>query len=299
MELKQNRNFEALVGDTFGFVRETGAHFIPTMLRVNFIYLLAVCAVAYLAFTTGYGAMDFMPSMHGFSDFGDFDTVVKQALWVGDNAWALPLIGLLYLLLLVGFVMFSAYTPAYMILYSRYGRVPSASEIFRFLKEKVGRLVIYFLGLLLLSIPVAIVLIPLVVLLIVTIVGILLIPLVLLLLVMMSSLILYAYLDDDKPGFFDSIDIAWRALTNGFFRNILCNGMIYILTGFLALLPNVLTLSFTDVTAPGLVFLGVACALIALALHLVISAFYSVNLGVIYFSGKADKRRFILNDPVK
>ena len=42
MKLEQKRNFEALLGDTFGFVGETARHFFPTMLRVNFLYLLVV-----------------------------------------------------------------------------------------------------------------------------------------------------------------------------------------------------------------------------------------------------------------
>lgn len=35
MILKQKRNFEALIADTFGYVKEYAAHFFPTMLRVN------------------------------------------------------------------------------------------------------------------------------------------------------------------------------------------------------------------------------------------------------------------------
>ena len=47
MILKQKRNFEALIADTFGYVKEYAAHFFPTMLRVNAFYLILMCVMAY------------------------------------------------------------------------------------------------------------------------------------------------------------------------------------------------------------------------------------------------------------
>ena len=63
MKLEQKRNFEALFGDTFGFIGETARHFFPTMLRVNFLYLLGVAVTAYITFSGGYADEDFLNAL--------------------------------------------------------------------------------------------------------------------------------------------------------------------------------------------------------------------------------------------
>lgn len=294
MKLKQPRNFEALIGDTFGFIRETGAHFFPTMLRVNFLYLLAIALIVYFSFSMGYGSLDSISGIRTSLNFGDISPLGNIKWDLGMMSWWETLLGILcMLLLLVGFAVFAAYTPAYMILYQREGRVPGFKEIVAFIRRKAGRLIIYFLGMFLLCIPVVIVCIPLFILLVFTIIGIALIPVVLLLILMMSSLMLYSYLGDERVGFFDSIDVAWKALRSAFWKNVVCNGIIYLITVFLAVIPRVISSAFDHMDAPGTVFLGVMWALLALAIHFFISSVYSVNIGLIYFSAKADKYGYL------
>lgn len=296
MKLKQTRNFEALIGDTFGFIRETGAHFFPTMFRVNFLYLLAVALIVYFTFTMGYNTLDSLPGtgVHSYINWSGIPPIEHIKWDIGMMSWWMTLLGVVCtLLLLVGFAVFAAYTPAYMILYQREGRVPGFKEIVAFIRRKAGRLVIYFLGMFLLCIPVVIVCIPLFILLVFTIIGIALIPVVLLLILMMSSLMLYAYLGDERVGFFDSIDVAWRALKNAFWRNIFCNGIIYLITAILAVIPKIVTSAFDGAMGPGVEFLGVIWALLALAIHFFLTSFYSVNVGLIYFSAKADKYEYL------
>lgn len=297
MKLEQKRNFESLLGDTFGFIGETGRHFFPTMLRVNFLYLLGVALFAYFAFSAGYGRFEFLPAVRWTVDWSDLGSMAPGMGWHPGFAWWESLgIGACLLLLIVGAAVFAAYTPAYMILYRREGREPAFREIVSFIRAKAGRLVIYFLGMVLLAIPVVAMCVPLFLLLIFSIVGIALIPLLLLAIVMMSYLILYAYLDDGRPGFFEAIDVAWRALRRPLWQNLVCNGMVYIITAFLAILPGLFTSVFGEFAAPGEVFLGVMFVLIALVLHFAISAFYSVNIGMIYFSSKARDTYDYLSD---
>lgn len=201
--------------------------------------------------------------------------------------WETTLIVLCGLLLLVGAAVFAAYTPAYMILYRDEGRVPEFSRIVAFLWARAGRLVIYFLAMLLLLIPVVVVCIPVMILLVLSVVGIAVIPFILLAILMLSMLVLYAYLDQEHPDFFGAIDLAWKALRSPFWQNILSNGLLYIVTAFLGILPGMFTsLVGDDTFSAGGVYLGMVAVLAALVLHFAISALYSVNVGMIYFSSR-------------
>ena len=70
------------MGDTFGFVGETARHFFPTMLRVNFLYLLVVAVMAYVAFSSGYADVDFLYKMHGTIGWWDWDEMGMGMLGV-------------------------------------------------------------------------------------------------------------------------------------------------------------------------------------------------------------------------
>lgn len=289
MKLEQKRNFEALFGDTFGFVGETARHFFPTMLRVNFLYLLGMVATAYIAFSSGYADVDFLFKEHGTIGWMGWSDLGMGINWhPGFAWWETALMVLCGLLLLVGAAVFAAYTPAYMILYRDEGRVPEFSQIVAFLWARAGRLVIYFLAMLLLLIPVVVVCIPVMILLVLSVVGIAVIPFILLAILMLSMLVLYAYLDQERPDFFGAIDLAWKALRSPFWQNILSNGLLYIVTAFLGILPGMFTSLVGDgAFSAGGVYLGIAAVLAALVLHFAISALYSVNVGMIYFSSKA------------
>ena len=288
MKLEQKRNFEALLGDTFGFVGETARHFFPTMLHVNFLYLLVVAVMAYVAFSSGYADVDFLYKMHGTIGWWDWDELSMGMNWHPGLAWwEMALMVLCGLLLLVGGAIFAAYTPVYMILYRDEGRVPAFSRIVAFLCSRAGRLVIYFLAMLLLMILVAVVCIPVMILLVLSVVGIAAIPFILLAILMLSMLVLYAYLDQERPDFFGAIDLAWKAFRQSFWQNILSNGLMYLVTAILGVLPGMFTsLVGDDTFSAGGVYLGMVAVLAALVLHFAISALYSVNVGMIYFSSR-------------
>lgn len=291
MKLEQKRNFEALLGDTFGFVRETGAHFFPTLLRVNCIYFLAMAVFIYFAFSTlGADGADFMPRP-GRLNWNGWGAFSRELVWgFGLSWWKIAAMGVSVLFLAVGALVFLAYTPAYMILYRREGHAPDFHTIVRFIRSRFGRLIVYFLGTILMSIPIAAVCIPLFALLILSVVGIALIPVLLFVAMLLFSLLLYAYLDDERPGFFDAISIAWERLKIAFWPNVFSNGIVYLASGVFSLLPAIVNSIFHAIEAPQLVFLGIMCALISLVLHLVISSLYSINVGMIYFSSRAAVR---------
>lgn len=282
------------MGDTFGFLRETGLHFFPTLLRTNFLYLLGMALFAYFAFSYGHQErLDFIPGIHGHLDWGGWRPIGQELTsQFGLTRWGLLGLSVCLGLLAVGALVFAAYTPSYMILYRREGRAPAFRTIVSFIRSRAGRLVVYFLGILLLGIPVVAVCVPLFILLVFSIVGIALIPFILLVLMMMSVLLLYAYLDDDKPGFFEAIDRAWNRLKSSFLQNIMCNGIIYIVTGLFGVIPSVVASVFDAVPAPHVVFIGMAGALVILVLHLIISSLYSVNIGLIYYSGAEKDQSF-------
>ena len=298
MILKQKRNFEALIADTFGYVKEYAAHFFPTMLRVNAFYLILMCVMAYFAFTLSYPdingisglKINMNPGGFGFKDIMPSLNIANRQL--SGMPWAIPLLMVGYLFLMAGFVVFMAFTPSYMILQEKNGREPSFGEIVSFLKHRAGKLILYCLGILLMSIPVLVILIPTIIFLAISIVGIILIPLVFLFIMLMSSLMLYAYISDERTGFFESMDIAWRIIRRSFWKTMIANGLIYIVTAALAWFPRSFASAFENINTPGLVFLGVLFAFFALLLHFVISAFYNVNVGLIYFSSEMDRKGF-------
>ena len=180
MILKQKRNFEALIADTFGYVKEYAAHFFPTMLRVNAFYLILMCVMAYFAFTLSYPdingisglKINMNPVGFGFKDIMPSLNIANSQL--SGMPWAIPLLMVGYLFLMAGFVVFMAFTPSYMILQEKNGREPSFGEIVSFLKHRAGKLILYCLGILLMSIPVLVILIPTIIFLAISIVGIIL-----------------------------------------------------------------------------------------------------------------------------
>lgn len=228
----------------------------------------------------GFGFKDIMPSLN----------IANSQL--SGMPWAIPLLMVGYLFLMAGFVVFMAFTPSYMILQEKNGREPSFGEIVSFLKHRAGKLILYCLGILLMSIPVLVILIPTIIFLAISIVGIILIPLVFLFIMLMSSLMLYAYISDERTGFFESMDIAWRIIRRSFWKTMIANGLIYIVTAALAWFPRSFASAFANINTPGLVFLGVLFAFFSLLLHFVISAFYNVNVGLIYFSSETDRKGF-------
>lgn len=297
MKLEKNRNFEALVSDTFRYVGNVWEHFLPTMLRVNIVYLAAVFFMTYFAITHNYGAIDLMPSIAGGSSFpklhmSDID------MHVALSAWEIIAFIALYILFVIGFIIFEAFTPTYMILQNKLGRVPTYDEIVSFMKERTGRIVLFCVWSILMFIPLCVIIVIGCLLLIVSIIGIVLIPLFILMISIVGSLLLFAYLENDKIGFFDALDIAWKRLTSHFFRYLGSAMVIYIICAIIMFIPqSILFHAFS--AASSSVFLGIMFALLSLLLHFIISAFYNVNMGLIYFSSNALNNDYIKNTPAK
>ncbi len=207
MQLLKKREFGDYFNDTFEFLRENGKHYFKTYFLVNGGPLVLFILFIYFMTT----------SLYGLSTFGG-DTGAIFEDYFNKNAPLLILSIIALVLLTVVFMILQyAYTPVYLILYQEKGTDFTAKDMFRvILKEKIGKILIFFLVSLLLFIPVGVVTLIAVALFALTIVGVF-IPLAAVSL--WFSMAFIAYLSTDK-GVFDSLGYAWDMLFFKFWQNV-------------------------------------------------------------------------------
>ncbi|UGU17124.1 hypothetical protein LS482_04450 [Sinomicrobium kalidii] len=222
IQLYKKREFGELFSDTFTFIKQHGKHFYKNYFLINGGFILVLLVLAYF-FVKVYSSL-LATSMGPVAP----DASVEN--YVNDNGLLVFLFMFLFVIMavFVGFITY-AYTPVYMLLYAKKGSNDfTAKDIVKVLKQQAGKLFIYVLASMLISMAVFLGAGIAIFILFITIIGILLIPLVLAVITLSYNNALMEYLDSDK-GIFDCFGYGFQLTFKRFWVNAGCVALFYLM----------------------------------------------------------------------
>ncbi|MBN2668214.1 MAG: hypothetical protein JXR60_03210 [Bacteroidales bacterium] len=164
LKLLKKRNFNDIFNDTFGFIRKHGGHYFLNYLIVNGIPILLLLLSIYFLTGTIFNSVNL-----GFSP-GSYNTNPFENIEL--NSMIVYLVLVVVIAIVASLVQYS-YTPVYFTLYQENGGTNfTAKDIFNGIFSKyLGKIIIFALAILLITIPVAIIAGIAIVILLITIVG--------------------------------------------------------------------------------------------------------------------------------
>ena len=300
LQTRSPRTFESLIGDTTDYISQVWKHFIPTMLRVNIIYILSACIMVYILYThKTYYYNNLMEDIDALSTFsissiaGLYDNIPLGNM----SAVKIAMISLLGLVLLVTGVIFLLFTPVYMILHNRYSRVPTYDEVISYMSSHIGRIVAYCLWTVLLCVPVIILSIIVAIPLCIIIIGIPVVVIYVIVLKMILSMSLYVYMDDDSIDYFNAISLSWEKIKEKFWINVASCVVISIISSIAIKGVEMTAKIINNINVVAIdAYDAVAYVFVYSVMYLIISILYDVMIGIMYFSGVNSKNELNLNN---
>lgn len=296
MQLYKSRGFGEYVQDTFGFLKQNGAHLYKHFFIINGIFLLMLMIIGYL-FSKFYTEVIF--GGIGSNNNGVFDAYISQ------NSGVLAILLLLFVGIgLIAAIISYAFIPIYLKLYIEHnGKNFSASNIVYAYKNNIGKLFIFLLCSLLILTPIFIFAGLISFILSVTIIGVLLLPLVIGGVSLFYQGGLMEYLEH-KKGIWESFSYAWKLMSSKFWAAIGCVGVFFVL-GYIAqtvvtLIPYLfgvvnLFIEFEPGQHPDPTVIKKTLTVIVLIIFLLsfivgslLNVIIQLNQGVIFYSLKED-----------
>ncbi len=300
LQTRSPRTFESLIGDTTDYISQVWKHFIPTMLRVNIIYILSACIMVYILYThKTYYYNNLMEDIDALSTFsissiaGLYDNIPLGNM----SAVKIAMISLLGIVLLVTGVIFLLFTPVYMILHNRYSRVPTYDEVISYMSSHIGRIVAYCLWTVLLYVPVIILSIIVAIPLCIIIIGIPVVVIYVIVLKMILSMSLYVYMDDDGIDYFNAISLSWEKIKEKFWINVASCVVTGIISSIAIKGVEMTAKIINNINVVAIdAYDAVAYVFVYSVMYLIISILYDVMIGIMYFSGVNSKNELHLNN---
>lgn len=300
LQTRSPRTFESLIGDTADYISQVWKHFIPTMLRVNIIYILSACIMVYILYThKTYYYNNLMEDIDALSTFsissiaGLYDNIPLGNM----SAVKIAMISLLGIVLLVTGVIFLLFTPVYMILHNRYSRVPTYDEVISYMSSHIERIVAYCLWTVLLYVPVIILSIIVAIPLCIIIIGIPVVVIYVIVLKMILSMSLYVYMDDDSIDYFNAISLSWEKIKEKFWINVASCVVIGIISSIAIKGVEVTVKIINNINVVAIdAYDAVAYVFVYSVMYLIISILYDVMIGIMYFSSGDSKNELHLNN---
>ncbi len=300
LQTRSPRTFESLIGDTTDYISQVWKHFIPTMLRVNIIYILSACIMVYILYThKTYYYNNLMEDIDALSTFtissiaGLYDNIPLGNM----SAVKIAMISLLGIVLLITGVIFLLFTPVYMILHNRYSRVPTYDEVISYMSSHIGRIVAYCLWTVLLYVPVIILSIIVAIPLCIIIIGIPVVVIYVIVLKMILSMSLYVYMDDDSIDYFNAISLSWEKIKEKFWINVASCVVIGIISCIAIKGVEMTAKIINNINVVAIdAYDAVAYVFVYSVMYLIISILYDVMIGIMYFSGVNSKNELHLNN---
>lgn len=300
LQTRSPRTFESLIGDTTDYISQVWKHFIPTMLRVNIIYILSACIMVYILYAhKTYYYNNLMEDIDALSTFsissiaGLYDNIPLGNM----SAVKIAMISLLGIVLLVTGVIFLLFTPVYMILHNRYSRVPTYDEVISYMSSHIGRIVAYCLWTVLLYVPVIILSIIVAIPLCIIIIGIPVVVIYVIVLKMILSMSLYVYMDDDSIDYFKAISLSWEKIKEKFWINVASCVVIGIISSIAIKGVEVTAKIINNINVVAIdAYDAVAYVFVYSVMYLIISILYDVMIGIMYFSSRGSKNELHLNN---
>ena len=291
LNIKKQQTFDSIIADTFDYISQVWRHFVPTMLRVNIIYILAACVMVYMIYSHKLYYYDMIDDIESLSTFSitAMGNVWNDIPFARMSVFKIVIVSILGVVLLVTGVVFILFTPVYMILNDKYSRVPTYDEIISYMSERFGRIVAFCLWSMVLYVPVVIVSIIMAIPLCIIIVGIPVVFVYFVLLQMLFNMSLYAYMHDDDVDYFKAVRIAWDRISNGFWRNVGAFIVIGIVSSIAVEILKLLVNAAGNINNAISAYDAVVAVFIYSAVYLLVTLVCDVLVGVIYFYGERSK----------
>ncbi len=298
IQLYRKRDFGELFSDTFAFIKQNGKHFFKHFFVINggFILILMVLMYFFIKVYTSLMTSSFTPGG------GSPDTAIENYF---NNNGIVVLVFLCLFMAVAVFVAFLTYTytPVYMLLYSRKGSNDfTGKDIVKAIKDNIGKLIIYILASVLLSLAVFLGAGIAMFILFITIIGIFLLPVLLGAITLTYNNALMEYLNSDK-GVFDCFGYGFQLTTKRFWTSVGCVALFYlmvqIIQGAVTLIPYMAGIFSIVISPSGLdanaeenamlfFTLILFVYLFAFLLSLLGNTVIQINQGIIYFSLKEE-----------
>lgn len=294
-QLYKERNFNALINDTFGFIRQSGKNYFKNYLIFSGGMLLILVVLMYLV-----GKVFFQSLFTGI-DTGDsplFDEYFNS----GSGYFIAAAVVSVILILVVSLISFSF--PIFYFTLAEKNTKPDSSQILQAYKSKIGRVIIYGLWSLITFLPIGIIANIISTLMFSLFIGI---PVGLIIMATYSAWIclsLFVYLNSDK-GFFSAMKTGWNMLFKNYWAHMGSTAIFYIITFvaqlILVIIPYFIVMFYSIVNADietdktdTLSFMGLMM-LIIFILYIVLAFFFGniimINQGMIYYSCKEEDEK--------
>lgn len=207
-QLFKKRSFSDYISDTFSFFKENGKHFFTHYFIINGVLLLLLLALSYLLFKVYFEVI-----------FSSINSAAPNFLedYFNNNIGLIIGIFLFFILILLFVSLISyAFPIVYLQLFAKYkGATFQTREIIQILKAKVGKMTIFFLVLIGLSLTVGFVFLALIFALMFIIIGI---PLAIILVPALIALIQLSFFDylNEDIGVFESFGRSFTKIKQQF-----------------------------------------------------------------------------------
>lgn len=203
MQFYQKRDFGTFISDTFTFFKENGKNYFKNYIMINGILLILMVVI----FVLGY--RELFSQMMGSNIQGQ--NYYFQA-YFQENSVVLTLVSAIMFILFLMVMMISySYPILYMKRLSETGNKNiKADEILSDLKKNSGRFIKFFLGLIFIVMPLAVILFGISAMLIIIVIGFFLLILMGPIIMNVVNFLMFDYFNT-KKGFFESLSYAVRA----------------------------------------------------------------------------------------
>lgn len=238
IELKINRDLGAIITTYFDFLKQNLKKFTNIFLSYNGIFLIGLLVVSYLL-VTGFVGLIRAENNSGFGNLGD----------AADESYVFYFIGggvLFFVLFLILAILNYSLAGSYLVKYeSKKGLNFEKKEVWNFIKEKLGRIIVFVLLLIVLYIGFMIVS---VILAIIPIVGFFAQYIVQFFITAWIGVSFYVLLQEDK-GVTEAYGEGWNLITKNFWKSVGVNFILgflnFILLMVILIIPGVIVGVYT------------------------------------------------------
>jgi len=286
-QLYKKRNFNALINDTFVFLKDDGKNFFGTYFKVIGGLLLIIIVLTFVIMRVFFENM--------FSGVGSPEAQQMLATYFNDNVGLFIVGGLIAALILIAISLITMSFPVIYLALLEHVEKPTAQMIFARLKAKAGSIIIFALASLITFLPIAAVLGGVSVFLFITIIGI---PVALALWAALTCWVFLTFYNTlNGEGFFTAMGSGYRMLFQNFWAHMGSTAIFYVLSFVvqmaLTLATSLLsTLFFVAADTSGGedgAIAGIILFIISLLINYLFSNVLIIAHGMIYYSCKEDK----------
>jgi hypothetical protein len=293
--LYKQRNFSALINDTFGFFRAYGKSYFKYYFIINGGLLLILLLLMYFVGGT------FMETV--FSNIGDpqnGDRIIEE--YFNSNVSLFITAGIIggIIMLILSLLNYS-YPVIFMKLVEN-NTVPDTKQVLNAIGRKLGRIILFSLLWLITFLPIIIIVGALSLVLIVIIIGI---PFVLILFAAISSWMYLSFFDylNNNSSYFDALKNGWNILFQNFWHHVGSTAIFYVIItvihsivsfipyfmGIFSILND--SMEGRQPSAEAFSFFGLLMTItfmLSTLLAYVLGNFMFVNQGIIYYSAREE-----------